>query len=548
MSPIEFNSMKSIVFILVLVFAGLSVTAQNIVKNGGHENYIKMPSVVNFNDSCFRELFPVGVIPPILNPVNPDGIASANSSPDHLCNLPRTGKAHGGFFFVPKYENPEYELCFPLVKGFKYRVSTYVLLTKASDFAIDQFSFWFTNWGYLSTTGQVNVVPDYRTPANVFLTDKDNYQKIGFTFTSNGDETALVLGNIVDAAHPKGSNTLKVNGGQGQNTSYYYVDDIEVTPIPELLSSYTVCPGSPASITPLNNTACSGTLPVLWFYKSNIQQIISTEDTLNLSFTKDTVIGAIVGVDTLYTNIIISKDQYPNPLPDTSYICEGSSKVLSADLGIPGITYLWNDNSTSASISVTTTGSYSVTVSNATCSYVFETLVLATQNPDWHLPKDTFLLCGSDPVTINFNLDAAHKIISSDGQMGKTLVFSQAGAYQLKLSPTCNVNDIDSVFIIDQLALEKSIRVPNAFTPNGDGKNDLFLAMLDQVPSSYELKVINRWGKEVFSSLDPKEGWDGNLNGKPVTSDVYIYTIKSTLNACGNVQEVKKAGDVTLIR
>lgn len=75
----------------------------------------------------------------------------------------------------------------------------------------------------------------------------------------------------------------------------------------------------------------------------------------------------------------------------------------------------------------------------------------------------------------------------------------------------------------------------NAFTPNGDGTNDIFL-------EGYHIKVFNRWGKVLYEG---KDGWDGTYNGKPVPAGTYYY-IRTTNNAGEEIKVVK--GDVTVVR
>jgi len=86
--------------------------------------------------------------------------------------------------------------------------------------------------------------------------------------------------------------------------------------------------------------------------------------------------------------------------------------------------------------------------------------------------------------------------------------------------------------------------VPNSFTPNGDGLNDVFKAygtgLLD-----FELIISNRWGEHVFSTKNIDEGWDGTVNSEPAPPDVYVYLINYT----DNMGRTKvKAGVVSLIR
>lgn len=87
--------------------------------------------------------------------------------------------------------------------------------------------------------------------------------------------------------------------------------------------------------------------------------------------------------------------------------------------------------------------------------------------------------------------------------------------------------------------------MPNAFTPNGDGLNDVFKIENLRFDKLTEFKVFNRWGREVFDTNVPTKGWDGNISGEPAASDVYYYSIKITLPD-GKQKHLK--GDVTLIR
>lgn len=73
--------------------------------------------------------------------------------------------------------------------------------------------------------------------------------------------------------------------------------------------------------------------------------------------------------------------------------------------------------------------------------------------------------------------------------------------------------------------------LPNAFTPNGDGQNDLFKPFRTRFIESIDFKVFNRWGQIVFSTQDPSINWDGNnSSGKQVSDGVYFYTCEAFEN------------------
>lgn len=86
-----------------------------------------------------------------------------------------------------------------------------------------------------------------------------------------------------------------------------------------------------------------------------------------------------------------------------------------------------------------------------------------------------------------------------------------------------------------------TLHVPNIFSPNRDGKNDLFYPLLGCAPSSYALQVFNRWGDLVFSAADAGEKWDGNS----CTDGVYYYII-----VCAFSPQVERrlSGYVSLVR
>ncbi len=72
-----------------------------------------------------------------------------------------------------------------------------------------------------------------------------------------------------------------------------------------------------------------------------------------------------------------------------------------------------------------------------------------------------------------------------------------------------------------------SVYVPNAFTPDGNGVNDLFVPVVrDHDPRYYQFSVFDRWGTEVFSTQQPGQGWDGRVSGEEPKTDVYNWQLK----------------------
>lgn len=89
--------------------------------------------------------------------------------------------------------------------------------------------------------------------------------------------------------------------------------------------------------------------------------------------------------------------------------------------------------------------------------------------------------------------------------------------------------------------------VPNAFTPNGDGKNDFFMSKGDGI-LQFEMSIFDRWGNKIFYSNDLNKGWDGKVSGNSEVAqkDTYVYVID--IKALGNKHDYTYKGCFDLVR
>jgi gliding motility-associated-like protein len=92
--------------------------------------------------------------------------------------------------------------------------------------------------------------------------------------------------------------------------------------------------------------------------------------------------------------------------------------------------------------------------------------------------------------------------------------------------------------------LVDNIYVPNAFTPNGDGKNDMVHVHGESI-KSLKFYVYDQWGEMLFTSLNPQDGWDGTYKGTREPVGVYVYYLEATMN---DGKQVNKKGTITLLR
>ncbi len=108
----------------------------------------------------------------------------------------------------------------------------------------------------------------------------------------------------------------------------------------------------------------------------------------------------------------------------------------------------------------------------------------------------------------------------------------------------CQKSDTVRISVFDAICGAPNIYVPNAFTPNGDGENDLSLVRGNNI-SQLEFSIYNRWGEEVFKTEDQSRGWDGSYKGNLAEPAVYVYYLDAR---CGDGQEYFQKGNITLIR
>ena len=180
---------------------------------------------------------------------------------------------------------------------------------------------------------------------------------------------------------------------------------------------------------------------------------------------------------------------------------------------------------------------------------------------------------GSAPLTVVFHANAENVGMytphyewrfTKEGETQPYLVryeeeteytFTETGSHRIVLYATfINGNDTvaytkdywqDAQPITIQIS-ESKLEMPNAFSPNGDGINDIYRAKNNyQSIVEFDAYIFNRWGQKIYEWHDPAGGWDGKFNGKDVKQGVYFVLVKAK-GADGRKYNIKK--DVNLLR
>ncbi len=226
-------------------------------------------------------------------------------------------------------------------------------------------------------------------------------------------------------------------------------------------------------------------------------------------------------------------------LPASLDLCPND--VVKLDAGNPGSTYHWSTGATTQSINVSAAGHYVVTVSNGKC--------IGKDSTDVHMipsttKQGTVSLCNLESYTLTASVTNNATFLWSTGATTSSITITTAGIYWVKIS-TGNCFSSDTITVIGTIG-NGVIFVPNSFTPDNDGTNDVFRARGTDI-ISYHLSVFDRWGELIFEAKNLNEGWDGYYKGNLVQQDVYVW-IMDYKTACDEKKSHRRKGVVSVVR
>jgi gliding motility-associated-like protein len=204
-------------------------------------------------------------------------------------------------------------------------------------------------------------------------------------------------------------------------------------------------------------------------------------------------------------------------------ICDGDSIVFDAGTGY---NYRWSDGSIKQNFVARNSGVYWVQVTDSVgCTFVDSINISVNNMPKINLGKDQ-VLC--NPTTLTLDAGTLGVLYEwSNGDIASSII-----AHEGDGSIWVKVTDANGCIGTDTIEILKCIEVgtiPNAFTPNGDGFNDVWHVRQDDKAADYPnmiVKIYDRWGRLVFESNKGYTApWDGTSKGKPLPMDTYYYII-----------------------
>ena len=408
-----------------------------------------------------------------------------------------------------------------------------------------------------SITATVNVTPlpiisIVASPSAICSTKSSTLSASGAsTYTWSPALSLSTSTGSITIATPYITTTFSVIGTDGLGCVSNSTVLINVTPTPTLIlsvSSFTVCEGTST------NLQINGASNYLWSPSGSLSSAI---DSNVIALPTVTTLYSVIGSNGICTDsksvtINVIPKIIPLISPNDTSICFGNSIGLSAS---GGNKYLWSPSGSLSSATspyviakplVTTT--YTVSVSNNNiCPQTKSIQIIVNPLPFVYAGKDSTINI-DESITLTGNGDGVFGYKPLDGEQllcnycsEITVAPKQNTCYLLHSINSFGCENTDEVCV--SVTKDYGVFIPNAFTPNGDSDNELFLPVGYGI-KSYEITIFDRWGNTVFKSNETDKAWDGKVKGKPAEQDVYIYRI--AIKTMGNL-DVLKVGHVTLL-
>jgi gliding motility-associated-like protein len=283
---------------------------------------------------------------------------------------------------------------------------------------------------------------------------------------------------------------------------------------------------------------------------------------------------SVVGTDSLGCqtgeSVCLTPTFFDVAVTGTQTICLGGETTLCVtDNNNQNLSYTWvpagcdgtihapcitvcPEDTTSYSVSVTNNDVGCVdTLTTAVVVSLFDPLIfnITTSN-------DTIILTNNGQLMVTLNQPTKYHYVWSSTSAGEVIdpvwnpLITPIDTGQVTYTVTvtnedgCTATASITIRVLNPACNDSDIFLPNAFTPNNDGNNDI-LKVRSNFLLSFEIHIYSRWGEEVFTSTDQNMGWDGTFKGKKLEPDVFGYYYSAV---CVNQATHTKKGNVTLLK
>jgi gliding motility-associated-like protein len=351
-------------------------------------------------------------------------------------------------------------------------------------------------------------------------------QNVGATYLWSTGETTQTI-EVSEA----GTYSVTVTSECGMLSDEVIVTDENPAPSIVIAGTTAVCPGETTILTAASNEEVT----YAWSTGETTVSIeVDQPDTYAVTVTD------LCGEENVDSIQVVFLENSSITIQGETVVCEGSTITLEAESPAAN-SYEWSEGTTGSTIDISTGGSYSLVVTNdcevLDTSFFIEELPL----PEVEIISDPVLCPGTDK-RIEVESENIDVFAWSNGQDREEITVSEWGLYTIEASNDCGVV-MDSIILVPQ-GCDNCYYIPNAFSPNDDGRNDLFLPVGVCPTENYHLRIFSRWGALVFESKDEGQGWDGRFKGQELNTGLFVWFLEYTQAG----QSLLLEGDLMLIR
>jgi len=199
---------------------------------------------------------------------------------------------------------------------------------------------------------------------------------------------------------------------------------------------------------------------------------------------------------------------------------------------------------TSSNLKVTSPGLYWVKVTNTfNCSAADSFIVHTILPSPAHFLKKKDSICSYEKLEIRSS-QAYNKYLWSTGSDESKIVIDKPGPYWLTATDINGCTGTEKITVFEKECMY-GVYIPTAFTPNNDGKNDIFKALVFGKVQSFRLQVFDRAGQLIFQTNNPGKGWDGLSKGMGYSTSTFVWQCFYQLD---QQKPGYQKGTVTIIR
>jgi len=236
--------------------------------------------------------------------------------------------------------------------------------------------------------------------------------------------------------------------------------------------------------------------------------------------------GCIVSSDTVLAKAIMMPVLTKPIVWSSPPYCEGDTVEITVRSNLIN-GYRWSTGDTLPTIKVTQSGTYSVASVNRMCEMRDSISITFQPYPIFNFAADTLSFLFDEEASIDFTTSARKyqwTFLDENGNR-KPIKFNAATSGYLKLSGSLDSGCVSSDSIFIRIYRPDSLFIPNAFSPDGDGLNDVW-QITSFYGGEYSVQVFDRWGALLYSSAEEQPAWNGMKNGEVLPTGPYYFVIK----------------------